>query len=101
MTTPTEQEHTCRSCPFWDPVPNELAGTSLAPQRGFCRKNAPRPQSSRSRGWSQTKTEDWCGDHPGHAAIAAQLFGYYMQPTVEAPSPFPGLFTAKGGKAHD
>ena len=79
MTTlPVKQEHNCRSCPFWDALPNAL-GEKREPDRGFCRKNAPRPQASRSREWSQTGWGDWCGDHPGHAAIAAQLFGYYME----------------------
>ncbi len=84
MPTPRPMDHHgCDTCPLW------LRDEDHTNGRGTCHKHAP-PALSKRRGrdtgamtpalarWPGTMKDNYCGDHPAHAAQAHAQFAFYL-----------------------
>lgn len=86
MTTPATpmDHHGCDTCPLWL---RDEGG------RGECHKHAPAALSKRARPrmvgsaiamtpplgrWPETMKDNFCGEHPAHAAQAHAQFAFYL-----------------------
>lgn len=56
MSKRRNDDATCRTCPYWEPTTEQIAGK--------CRRLAPRSESGQCEDVAIMYPDEWCGEHP-------------------------------------